>query len=58
MQEGQLSHIRRSVESERARRAAEKARIQTAELQAEIGRLLEETYHRQPDGEEALELAK
>ena len=59
MQEAQLSHIRRSMESERARSAAGAARARATELQTQALQLLQETYRDPPDGQqEALELAK
>ena len=59
MQEAQLSHIRRSMESERARSAAGAVRARATELQTQALQLLQETYCDPPDGQqEALELAK
>ena len=59
MQEAQLSHIRRSMESERARSAAGAARARATELQTQALQLLQETYRDLPDRQqEALELAK
>jgi myosin heavy subunit len=57
--EAQLSHIRRSIESECARNAAGAARARAAELQTQALQLLQEMYRDLPDGQqEALELAK
>lgn len=58
LQEAQLCHIQRSVEIERARRAAEEARSETSQLQTEAIQLLEKNYGQPGIEEEHLELAK
>jgi hypothetical protein len=55
--EAQLSHIRRSVESECARRGAREARATAAHLQNQLLQTLEERYGDGQEGD-ALELAK
>ena len=56
-QAAQLSHIQRSVESERAQKTAREAQSRAVELQAMADQLLHECYHNQQDSE-AVELAK